>query len=85
MVKSKLSPCSGTVALRQLNPIHKKGPESFFLSKKFFDQKYLILFGIKTVLLHIQPTCTFIRRLINANNKKILFTSTFEMKAKSIL
>ena len=71
MVKSKLSPCSGTVALRQLKPIHKKGPESFFFSKKLFDQKHLILFGIKTVLSHIQPTYTFIRGLINANNKKI--------------
>ena len=26
VVKSKLSPRSGSVALRQLNPIHKKGP-----------------------------------------------------------
>ena len=27
----KLSPCSGSVALRQLNPIRKKGPKSFVL------------------------------------------------------
>ena len=26
VVKSKLSPLSGTVALRHLNPIHKEGP-----------------------------------------------------------
>ena len=30
-VKSKHSPRSGSAALRQLNPIHKKGPQSFFL------------------------------------------------------
>ena len=32
MVKSQLSPRSGSVALRQLNPIHIKGPESFFFN-----------------------------------------------------
>ena len=26
VVKSKLSPCRGFVALKQLNPIHEKGP-----------------------------------------------------------
>ena len=26
VVKSKVPPCSGSVALRQLNPVHKKGP-----------------------------------------------------------
>ena len=30
VVKSKLSPHSGSVALRQLNTIHKKGPKAFF-------------------------------------------------------
>ena len=30
LVKSKLSPHNGSVALRQMNPIHMKGPESFF-------------------------------------------------------
>ena len=29
MVKSKQSPCRVSVALRQLNHIHKKGPQSF--------------------------------------------------------
>ena len=33
MVKSKLSPRSGSVASRQLNSIHKKGPQSFFFYK----------------------------------------------------
>ena len=37
VVKIKLSPCSGSVALRELNPVHKKGPKSF----KFF--LYLLL------------------------------------------
>ena len=30
VLKSKLSPCSGSVALRKTNPIHKKGSYSFF-------------------------------------------------------
>ena len=30
VVKRELSPCSGTVALRQLNFIHEKGPKSSF-------------------------------------------------------
>ena len=30
LLKSKLPPVSGSVVLSQLNPIHKKGPESFF-------------------------------------------------------
>ena len=30
VVKSKVPPCGGSVALRQLNPIHKKRPQSFF-------------------------------------------------------
>ena len=30
VLKSKLSLRSGSVALRQLNPIHKKEPSSFF-------------------------------------------------------
>ena len=34
VVKSKLSPCSGSVAMTQLNPIHEKGPLSF---KKVFS------------------------------------------------
>ena len=29
VVKSKVPPCSGSAALRQLNPIHKKGPKVF--------------------------------------------------------
>ena len=39
MVKSKLSPCSGSVALRQLNPIHKKGTKSFLskIMQKFYS------------------------------------------------
>ena len=28
--KTKLSPQSGSVVLRQLNPIHQKGPDSLF-------------------------------------------------------
>ena len=31
VVKSKLPPYSGSVAFKQLKPIHKKGPQSFFL------------------------------------------------------
>ena len=34
VVKSKVPSRSGFVALRQLNPIHKKGPQSFFLKKR---------------------------------------------------
>ena len=30
VVKSKVPPRSGSVALRQLDPIHKQGPQSFF-------------------------------------------------------
>ena len=30
VVKSKLPPCSGSVSLRQLNLINKKGPQRFF-------------------------------------------------------
>ena len=30
VLKDILSLCSGSVGLRQLNPIHKKGPQSFF-------------------------------------------------------
>ena len=39
VVKSKLSPCSGSVALRQLNPIHKKGTKSFLskIMQKFYS------------------------------------------------
>ena len=37
MVKSELPPRSGPVALSQLNPIHKKGPQDFFL----VDSTYL--------------------------------------------
>ena len=33
VVKSKVPPRSGSVALRQLDPIHKQGPQSFFLKK----------------------------------------------------
>ena len=32
VVKSKLSPCSDSAALRQLNPVHKKGAIKFFLT-----------------------------------------------------
>ena len=35
MVKSKLSPRSRFLALRHLNPIHKKGWQSFFKGKNF--------------------------------------------------
>ena len=34
MVKSKVPPRSGSVALRMLNAVHKKGPSSCFLKKK---------------------------------------------------
>ena len=34
MIKSKLSPCSGFVALIQLNHMYKKGPQSFFKYNK---------------------------------------------------
>ena len=34
VVKNKFSPRSGSAALKQLNLIHKKGPQSFF--KKVF-------------------------------------------------
>ena len=33
MVKSKLSPHKDSAALRQLNPIHKKGPQSDFFKE----------------------------------------------------
>ena len=32
VVKSKLSPCSDSAALRQLNPVHKKGAIKFFFN-----------------------------------------------------
>ena len=35
VVKSKLPPRSGSEALRQLNPIHKNGPQSFFILNFF--------------------------------------------------
>ena len=34
VVKSKVPPHSASVALRQLNPFHKKGPQSLFFKKK---------------------------------------------------
>ena len=47
MVKSKVLPCSGSVALRQLNPIHKKGSKSCFLKKKNKKNKKKIAHEIK--------------------------------------
>ena len=37
VVKSKLSPQSGSVALRQLNPIYKKGVLKVFFKKPSFN------------------------------------------------
>ena len=41
-VKNKLSPHSGSVVLRQLNPIHKKGPYSLFflIVHKYNNTRY---------------------------------------------
>ena len=47
VVKSKVLPCSGSVALRQLNPIHKKGSKSCFLKKKNKKNKKKIAHEIK--------------------------------------
>ena len=40
VVKSKLPPRSGSVALRQLNFIHKKGPSSFFFLNNTWSKAY---------------------------------------------
>ena len=37
MVKCKLSPCSGSVAFRQLNPVHKKEQKQSRSSVKIFS------------------------------------------------
>ena len=45
VVKSKLSPCSGSAGLWQMSPLHKKGPYiclSFFVN----DLLYLIIYQI---------------------------------------
>ena len=41
MVRSKLSPCSGSAALRQLNPIHEKGLLRAIIKK--VKRKFLLL------------------------------------------
>ena len=41
-VKGELSPHSGSVSLKQLNPIHKKGPYSFFKKEVFEALIYCI-------------------------------------------
>ena len=40
VVKSRLSPGSGSVILRQRNPIHKKGEIVFFNLDKFMQKSY---------------------------------------------
>ena len=41
MFKSKLSPHSAFIALRWLNPIHKKGPQSFLNDQSLKASAYL--------------------------------------------
>ena len=40
MEKFKLPPSSGSAALKQLNPIHKKGHEIFLKIKEILAQNY---------------------------------------------
>ena len=49
VVKSKLSPRSGCLALQQLNPIHKKG-HNFFFFLKLFDITVIVKIRFKIML-----------------------------------
>ena len=56
VVKSKLSLCSGSVALRQLNPVHKKDHKVFFRPLALpFLISYELNFSHNTVLTKIIP------------------------------
>ena len=44
MVKSKLSPHSGCVALRQLNPIHEKGPYIYIYKYIIYIYIYIYIY-----------------------------------------
>ena len=50
VVKSKLSPRSGCLALQQLNPIHKKGNNFFFFFLKLFDITIIVKIQFKIML-----------------------------------
>ena len=54
VVKSILSPRSGSIALRQLNPIHKKGPQSF---KNFHDQCNIFIVGLSVSMKMMNYFC----------------------------
>ena len=43
MVKSKLSPRTGSVVLKQFNPIHKKRPKSFFFNLRMQLKKKIAI------------------------------------------
>ena len=41
----------GSAALRQVIPIHKRGPDSFFLSNKYSRlREYILSFDIRTIV-----------------------------------
>ena len=56
LVKSKLHPCSGPVALRQLNPIHKKETKSFKFYSFLFFIVIVFFFFMKLQKLNIIST-----------------------------
>ena len=64
VVKSKVPLCSGSVALRQLNPIHKKGLERFFL--KIFNTLNKTHSKLKTTMRYLY--------IIYLQNNKLLQT-----------
>ena len=45
VLKSKQCPCSGSVALRQLNFIHKKGSSNFLKKRVFYEALIYFDFG----------------------------------------
>ena len=75
VVKSILSPRSGSIALRQLNPFHKKGPQSF---KNFHDQC-----NILTPLNHIAVVITTTKHKFvccDSNVTRLNFIETYLLK-----
>ena len=54
VVKSILSSRSGSIALRQLNPFHKKGPQSF---KNFHDQCNIFIAGLSVSMKMMNYFC----------------------------
>ena len=67
VVNSKLFHCSGSVALTQLNSIHKKQLESF----KFSYMIISFFYSLHSTEAYLEPSQTFMMELFRKNSKQL--------------